>query len=224
MHDPREQEERSQEDVLSLHKAVMRELDDPRDGLAPTPVWMLFLFFTITAWGGSYLGSHSGGWRADVYDDDPSALGRPAEKPVAFDPMKVGSRTFNYCTQCHQTNGLGIAGTYPPLAASEWVLGRREILVRILLNGINDPFKVNGISYSGQMPAWSQLTDDQIAGVLTYIRASFGNTASAVDPAMVAAIRKETSTRTQSWNEAGLKQDLAALPPETAVAPPAAKP
>ena len=80
------------------------------------------------------------------------------------------------------------------------------------------------MTYSGQMPTWSQLSDEQIAGVATYVRGSFGNTASAVDPAMVTAIRKEISTRTQSWREAELKQELAALPPETEAAPPAAKP
>ena len=224
LHDPREQEEREREDVLALHKAVMREMDDPRDGLAPTPVWMLFLFFSLVGWGGSYLGSHNGGWRADMYDDDPAALGRPVDKPAAFDAMKVGARTFNYCTQCHQANAQGIAGTYPPLAGSEWVLGRKEIMVRILLHGIDGPFTVKGAAYSGQMPTWSQLSDEQIAGVATYVRSSFGNTASAVDPAMVAAIRKETSTRTQSWRAGELKQELAALPPATEVAPAAAKP
>ncbi len=224
LHDPREQEERQQEDVLPLHKAVMREMDDPRDGFAPTPVWLLFLCFSLVGWGGSYLGSHNGGWRSDMYDDDPTALGRPVEKSAAFDPMKVGARTFNYCTQCHQANAQGIAGTYPPLAGSEWVLGRKEIMVRILLHGIDGPFAVNGNTYSGQMPTWSQLSDEQIAGVVTYVRGSFGNTASAVDPAMVAAIRKETSSRTQSWREAELKQELAALPPETEAPPAAAKP
>ena len=49
MHDPREREERSQPDVLPLHKAQMRELEDPRDGFAPTPVWLLFLCFGLVA-------------------------------------------------------------------------------------------------------------------------------------------------------------------------------
>ena len=64
-HDPREQEERSQMDVRPLHQAVIREMEDPRDGFSPTPVWLIFASFILVAWCGSYLALHNGGWRAD---------------------------------------------------------------------------------------------------------------------------------------------------------------
>jgi mono/diheme cytochrome c family protein len=219
-YDPREQEERSQPDVLALHRAAIREMDDPRDGFAPTPVWLLFFFFGLAAWGGAYLVTHNGGWRADVYDDKPVTAGQKAA-PVEekFDAMAVGSRTFNSCTQCHQNDAKGIPGTYPPLAGSEWVQGRKEVLVRILLHGLEGDVHVAGSNYNGQMPSWSKLTDRQIAGVATYIRGSFGNSASAVSPDEVTVIRQETKNRTETWKAEELKQVSSGLAPEQHDAP-----
>ena len=203
--DPRENEERSQTDVVPLHRAVMRELDDPRDGFAPTPVWLLFSFFLLIAWGGSYIGQHNGGWSSNIYDEDPRALGKADTKAEPIDPMVLGARTFNYCTQCHQADAKGVAGTYPPLAGSEWVTGREDVLVRILLNGLNGPIQVKGSAYGGEMPPWSRLNDNQLAAVATYIRKSFGNDAAPVDSATVAKIREQTTARTNPWTEADLK-------------------
>jgi mono/diheme cytochrome c family protein len=219
-YDRREQEERSHPDVLALHQAAIREIDDPRDGFAPTPVWLLFFFFGLAAWGGAYLVTHNGGCRADVYDDKPAAAG-PQAAPVEekFDAMAVGSRTFNTCAQCHQSDAKGVPGTYPPLAGSEWVQGRKEVLVRILLHGLEGDVHVAGGSYNGQMPSWSKLNDRQIAGLATYIRGSFGNSASAVSPGEVVAIRQATKDHSQSWNENELKQVLSGLGPEQHDAP-----
>ena len=203
--DPHENEERSKTDVVPLHRAVMRELDDPRDGFAPTPVWLLFSFFLLIAWGGAYIGQHNGGWSADMYDEDPRALGK-AEGPAApVDPMVLGARTFNYCTQCHQAGGEGVAGPYPPLAGSEWVNGREDVLVRVLLHGLNGPVEVKGSTYNGEMPAWSRLNDNQIAAVATYIRNTFGNKAAPVESATVTKIRQENAARTAPWTQVDLK-------------------
>jgi mono/diheme cytochrome c family protein len=128
--------------------------------------------------------------------------------------MILGARTFNYCSQCHQADAKGVPGTYPPLVASEWVLGRKEILVRILLHGLEGPVVVKGATYNGQMPTWARLSDEQIAGVATFVRASFGNTESAVPVDLVTAIRKETASRTSAWHEAELREVLAKLPEE----------
>jgi mono/diheme cytochrome c family protein len=205
MHSRHEREERSQPDVLPLHQAQMRELEDPRDGFAPTPVWLLFLCFGLVAWGGGYIAMHSGGWRHDMYDDDPAALVQPREKPKPLDPMVLGARTFNNCTQCHQADAKGVPGTYPPLAGSEWVRGNPEVLVRILLNGAEGDLTVLGNRYNGQMPSWSRLSDEQIAAVATYIRNSFGNKEAAIDPALVTEMRKQFGSRPGPWHEAELK-------------------
>ncbi len=94
------------------------------------------------------------------------------------------------CAQCHQANGQGIPGSFPPLTQTEWVLGDKGRLVRLLLNGMQGPLEVEGEVYNGIMilppPA---LTDEQIAAVLTYVRQHFGNHAEALTPDEVASVR-----------------------------------
>jgi mono/diheme cytochrome c family protein len=203
---PSEAEERVQKDPAELVAVVAREMAEPRDGVAPTPVTILLLFFVLAGWGGYYIANESGGFRADVYDENFREGREDAEAPKVKDPMVLGRRTFNVCTQCHQETGAGIPGTYPPLDGSEIVVGDEATLVRIVLHGLQGPVTVAGATYEGQMPAWDRLSDEQIAAVLTYIRGSWRNRAQAIDTALVATIRKQFSTRTQAWTWAELQQ------------------
>jgi cbb3-type cytochrome c oxidase subunit III len=120
----------------------------------------------------------------------------------AADGKTVYSTT---CAACHQATALGVEGTYPPLAGSEWVNGDEAKLVRIILNGLTGPVEVAGETYSGAMPPWGGvLKDADIAAVTTYLRSSFGNKAAAISPATVASIRAATKTRTAPWTAAEL--------------------
>jgi len=95
------------------------------------------------------------------------------------------------CVACHQATGLGIPGAFPPLAGSEWVNGPVENLIRIQLRGLTGPITVAGKEFNSTMPPNSAMTDEQIADVLTYVRADWGNKGSAVTPDMVKALRSE---------------------------------
>ncbi len=96
------------------------------------------------------------------------------------------------CGACHGQNGEGTAAG-PPLAGSEWVGGPVENLIRIQLRGLHGPIKVKGQEYDfpAGMAALAYQSDEQIAAVLTYVRNSFGNSAAAVTPAAVTALRGE---------------------------------
>lgn len=92
-----------------------------------------------------------------------------------------GQQIYNtYCMACHQSNGKGASGRFPPLNKTDWVVGDKERLVHLILNGMEGPIKVNGEDYNGLMPQHAFLNDDQIAKVLTYIRTHFGNNASPI--------------------------------------------
>jgi mono/diheme cytochrome c family protein len=95
----------------------------------------------------------------------------------------------NTCLPCHQLNGSGVPGMNPPLKQTKWVLGDKKKLIRILLDGLNEEIEVNDEKYSNVMPAFNTLSDQEIADVLTYVRNSFGNKASAVTPAEVKKLR-----------------------------------
>jgi mono/diheme cytochrome c family protein len=120
------------------------------------------------------------------------------EKPEAVIPAKAeqpdGKAVYNkYCLACHQTNGSGVPGMYPPITRSDWVEGDKTRLIRIILNGLKGEITVTGQVYKTAMPDHQYLNDDQIAAVLTYVRSNFGNDADSVTAAEVTAIRNGTT-------------------------------
>ena len=98
-----------------------------------------------------------------------------------------------YCGTCHQRNGQGASGRFPPLAGTPWVTGDKTKLITVVLKGLEGRIEVNGEPYDNTMPQHSFLNDAEVANVLTYIRESFGNKASAVSAEEVAAVRKGIS-------------------------------
>ncbi|MDX1546669.1 MAG: cytochrome c [Rhodothermales bacterium] len=112
------------------------------------------------------------------------------------------------CMSCHQQDGQGMKGVFPPLAGTDWVVDDKGRLIRIVLQGMSGETEVQGVVYSGAMPAWGGfLSDDETAALLTYIRGAWGNDADAVTPAEVAAVRKATQDRKKPWTAAELKQE-----------------
>lgn len=95
------------------------------------------------------------------------------------------------CSGCHGAAGLGTPGAFPPLAKNPDVTGDPNKVIHTVLYGLQGKVEVNGAAYNGQMPAWKgQLSNAQVADVITYIRSSWGNSASAVTEADVAKIQK----------------------------------
>ena len=100
-----------------------------------------------------------------------------------------------YCVTCHQVDGKGIKSAgFPPLKGTRWVLGDEEKLIKITLNGIMGNMEVLGKTYSGKVPMMGfggLLNDQQIAGVLTYVRNSFGNKSAVISPEKVKQVRED---------------------------------
>jgi ubiquinol-cytochrome c reductase cytochrome b subunit len=109
-------------------------------------------------------------------------------------PATAGAGASVYgsnCAGCHGATGTGTPGAFPPLAKNPDVIGDKNKIIGIVLNGLNGSLTVNGATYNGQMPAWKgTLTNKQIADVLTYIRNAWGNKADAVTEAEVAGYKK----------------------------------
>ena len=182
---------------------------------APLSPWLVGSFMLSLFLGGLYLAFNSGGFRSDVYESDAvnwAGGGTQAAAPV--DPKVVGKRLYSQnCIVCHQADGKGVAGQFPPLAGSEWVNSDTKHgenhLVLIMLHGHQGPMSVMGGSYNNAMPQWKQLSDDQIASILTYIRSDWGNNAPAIEPSFVAGIRSEHKEQTDPWTQS----QLMAMPP-----------
>lgn len=106
------------------------------------------------------------------------------------DVTLAGETIYNmYCAACHQRDGEGAPGRFPPVAGAEWVTGDKRRLVTVILNGLNGPIEVRGERYNTAMPGHGFLTDEQIAQVATYVRQNFGNNADAVSAREVAKLR-----------------------------------
>jgi cbb3-type cytochrome c oxidase subunit III len=103
-----------------------------------------------------------------------------------------GKSIFNTnCATCHQENGMGSPGVFPPLAGNKDVTAKDPTkIIGSVLHGLNTPLTVNGKQYSGGMPAWKgTLSNADIAAVLTYVRSAWGNSAPAVTEKMVTAVK-----------------------------------
>lgn len=135
--------------------------------------------------------------------------GPPKETAVALagadlELYKIGEEVFRrdaHCATCHQINGEGLPELYPTLVKTEWVEGNEERLIKIVLKGLWGPIEVNGKKFDpnkGTPPMMGfapLLNDREIAGVLTYVRNSWGNQAPPVKPETVAKVREQTKER-----------------------------
>jgi nitrite reductase (NO-forming) len=125
----------------------------------------------------------------------PSPLAAPVD--VAIDTASAntsevdGKAAFERtCAACHQLQGQGVPGAFPPLASSDYLASTsKATLIAHVLNGLQGPIMVNGVQYNGMMPPMPHLPDDEIAAALTFVRGSWGNGLSPVTPADVAKVR-----------------------------------
>jgi len=113
----------------------------------------------------------------------------PAQTPTQA-VMARGKQVYlQICLACHQVDAGGVQGMTPTLVKTTYVLGPKTPLIKIVLNGMTGAITVNGDDFHNVMAPHSDLTDQQIADVLTYVRNSFGNKASAVTVTQVKAVR-----------------------------------
>ena len=94
-----------------------------------------------------------------------------------------------YCLVCHQADGSGVSGMHPPLGPGSWIGNDPKELIAMMMKGLSGKIQVNGEVYNGFMPSQAQLTNEEIADVLSYIRSSFGNNFNPVDAELVKKIR-----------------------------------
>ena len=88
----------------------------------------------------------------------------------------AGKALFNgTCSVCHQANGEGLAGVFPPLAKSDYIAADSKRTINTVLHGLSGKVTVNGKEYNSVMPPMNQLNDDEIANILTYVLNSWGN-------------------------------------------------
>ena len=184
---------------------------EPTASRAPVPVGFFVAFVVLFYLSTLYLDSNAGGFDAKVYEpfaslDMVKAIQPKGNVDPRFEKGRNGYRM--YCSPCHQNNGAGSPGQFPPLAGSDWVNTEGpNRLTRLVLHGLTGPIVVSGQNWNppAQMPPWGDvITDDEeLACVLTYIRgeSEWGNSASPVTAEQVEAVRAESAGRSAPWTQ-----------------------
>ncbi len=132
---------------------------------------------------------------------------KSALKDKELELFTMGKKIYTkegYCGTCHQADGKGLtASGFPPLAGTKWVTGNEDRAIKIVLKGLLGQIDVNGKTYPGQVPMTpfeGLLNDKEVAAVLTYVRNSFGNKASAISPEKVKIVRASVANQKDIYN------------------------
>lgn len=182
---------------LKILPQELRENADPEEAIRPMPWLAAVVAVGMVIFGIVYLLMNPAIERTDLGDMRTVADLRPTAQTAAPGATVDGGAIFAAnCAACHQANGQGLPGVFPPLAGSEWVVGDPKVLANILLHGVSGKIEVAGQSFDGMMPAFAQLSDAEIAGVLTHIRSTWGNQAEAISADFIASEREAGSART----------------------------
>lgn len=175
---------------------------EPKAARREMPIWPILIFFIILYWGMVYFDERSGWGNSQVYAPYRSLAQLQTFQPATGGEDLARGKTVyeNVCALCHNTDGTGKPNQAPPFAGSEWALGNPNRMIRIPLAGLTGSVQVKGQQWSLSMPAMgAALSDEDLAAVLSYIRQSWGNKASAITPEQVKAVKAEVGARTQPW-------------------------
>ncbi|MBT3342479.1 MAG: nitrite reductase, copper-containing [Gemmatimonadetes bacterium] len=153
----------------------------------------------LTATGDENKTVYSGKVMEEIYQPEggaaqstaPAAVAAPAQANSKAERIEFGQRTYNQvCLACHQPTGLGIPGAFPPLAGSDYLNADKLRAISVVLNGLTGPVTVNGQDFNSQMPLLN-LSDEDVANVLTFVYNSWENAGHVVTPEEVASQRNK---------------------------------
>jgi mono/diheme cytochrome c family protein len=204
-------------DVPQLMSRVYKEHEEPRDGFEPVPVWMAAAFGILIFWAGWYVASNSGNYTPDYLDQpNPNSVGPSFVEPKTPEEMRaLGSRLYSHCVVCHQADGKGVEGLYPPLQNADWLVGEKATpgrLARLMLHGGKGEWEIAGNKFTHPMPAYGNWKDYEIAAVLTFVRGSWGNAADPIAAEEIAKAREATKGRPVNGSAGWTMADLLKSP------------
>lgn len=191
----------SDESILKTHTRIRRE---PFFVASPVLFTTAFALIIVFIFGWFYQRRYMGEQNPQMYLHERTDIAlyndwleRP-RGPIVYDYYAIGEKLYTTmaCVGCHQANGEGLPGQFPPLAGSEYVkIEDSTLTTKVLLSGLVGPVTVNGSEYNGNMAAYGGLRDYEIAGIVTFIRKNWGNESSEVTKDDVAGVRNEIGSR-----------------------------
>ncbi|NNC89510.1 MAG: c-type cytochrome [Akkermansiaceae bacterium] len=182
-------------ELFEASAAAAREKQVRENGMEPVSLWIFLVTGFVLLVGGAVLGTGGNLFNYSPFPSnyvqlEPPGGGDtgPVTGPIVKALSQNGGKVYGRCIGCHQPDGNGQPGAFPPLAGSEWVTGDTQALAMIIMNGLKGPIEVKGQTWNLNMAAQMPLDAVELASVMTYIRNSFGNdSGDVVTPGMAAA-------------------------------------
>lgn len=201
-------------------RAQQREFPEPQEGNRPVPKIVVLWILILIAWGVGYyawqIGKPMTGGDSRTITAVSSEVADGSESSstggdqAGGGPIDGGKLYTAHCVACHQPTGQGIPGAFPPLAGSEWVQGDPAITVAIVHDGLHGEIEVAGTTYNSAMPKFAgNLSNAEIAAVLTFVRQEWGNTAGEIEASQVDEHQSKFGDR-DNWSADELKQTFQA--------------
>ena len=189
---------------------------EPTAGTAEAPVWLFVLMGVLLYGGMLYLDSYAGGFNPKVYEAYASYKQVSNANPKSGPEMLIakGEALYMVCAACHQINGMGVTGQFPPLAGSEWVNeADPSRLIAIPLFGLAGPIEVKGEPWNAPMAALgSAMSSEDFAAIISYIRQAWGNDAPPVTPEEVEAVKLQHQSRPMDGSRPWTGPELMQIP------------
>ena len=171
--------------------------------MTTVPIWLVMVMLVFLFLGAWYFDARGGWFEPKVYGPFASIAQVDAFQPRANNnPLLRGKLLFEAnCALCHNSDGTGKPGQFPPLAGSEWVLAPGvNRLIRIPLVGLAGSVKVKDQAWDLNMAAMgATYSDEDLAAVLSYIRNAWGNKAPFVTAEQVKKVRAELGNRSRQY-------------------------
>jgi mono/diheme cytochrome c family protein len=172
-------------------------------GKHPLDEWMVYAYETAIA--------HLNGKSVEEKKEEDIKTHLKGQERDLFVKGKAIYAREGYCMTCHQPDGTGLSASgFPPIAHTPWVEGSEERLIKLVLKGLQGPIEVLETKYSGHVPMTpfeGLLNDEEVAAVLTYVRNSFGNKASAITAEQVKKVRAATQNKKGFYSPADLLKE-----------------
>lgn len=209
--DPAGQEQLSDEELVSVHADLKKDKHPPTVGFLRAPLVFVFVFGCLIFVCSIQLAHTTNFFQIDPPKKTPDRTPEEVEALRFERLLATGKKVYtSKCASCHNPDGQG-KDTFPPLVNSKWAVTDPALITKIVLKGLKGEIEVNGKKYGtsaavSMPPQELVLKNREIAAAVTYVRNAWGNQASEVSEAQVAAIREEVSGQTEQWTGEELRE------------------
>jgi len=191
----------SDEEMIESHAALNDEKHPPTIGFLRAPLIFVFVFGCLVFVCSIQLAKTTNEFRLHPKKEAVELTPEQREERRIERKIESGKKLFALkCASCHQVNGLGLPGQFPPLADSKWVNSDPGLISQIVLKGLKGPIEVKGLTYGqtlNMVPL--PLNDREIANITTYVRQAWGNQASEISEEEVSGFRAESTNQVDQW-------------------------